>query len=1367
MVNSHNSGYFPGGPNLLVAGNGDAVALSSGISITNGTLTIAALSSGTGTSTSASSVPGQVTGLTSATATNSYVSLTWTAPTSGGTPTGYTISYGVSGGVVVQVMTGSAQASYILTGLNASTTYTINVCATNSAGSGTASSNASITTAAPPSSTNAPPPIPALGIMPSAPAARVTVYQVQTAAYVNASSNSVTINLNSFTAGSNIAVIANGGGVGSPNAVISATGLTSVKDLKYANSWQALWFGPSSAISGNTITFTKVMDVTTFLVVESNAKGADHTYGILGCPGIASRKYNTGSQGPGSINRQYNPTAADPASATSFVVAKTDVNGTLTVQPSITPIAQYPGLLYNGTYYHASTIFQVPAGSTTPIAITATNNTVSCGSTSCCATLNLYANPLAGNVTAASTQVVLANPTPAVIPPPAGGYPAYYQHNLASVQQGKQPRFTLGMFGASYVQGYTRLAKASIANGFAQARLDFASYNTIGDTYGSTQYSGRSNVSQNITGKMLCISFVPWSNNTHINDVAGGDLDDVYTSLADDLIANGSAQVMLRITWELNQQYYYNVDEHNCTDQFVNAIRRVVWLMLSRPGAQFVFSGPAPILVGGSDANGDPTNYLTGADATGNLSADAYITAYIDTNTPITAMTPNRITSLSNVFFNGYTSSTSWMGKYSKTYGRPIAYPEGAAGGTRRDGYGIGDVPELMTSFAKEILVTDPVAWLGWWMDNGGGTDSWIVPMTGWPNSSNFPLSYEIFKASFSPPQPDPDVLNGSIPKAPGLTLSWSNGALTIASTTSAGDTVNYAIKQVSIPGTHIWYTWNDVLPNNSISSNNVQADVDQTPTLPPAFVAGGMLDCRVLNSNTLGNSPWTQARINTSTNQQVGSTINYPSLFGLNEDGTCGPTLLPYEIPPTGTIGSGSASSQAVTVQKKCVSIPQGTTAFPTVAFDNPVNSTSYVVFAYIGGTGLKTPLPTPPGFTLIAARLLGIDQGGQIFFGPASALVSNGINLSGVSVPDTGMIVLEETTGSFIEFAAQNGSYGRDSFSANFMMTASQSGGAQSMLTAWDTAFKAISVSSGTIDATFDGASSGGFEYHSCASLSIPTGTHGLFNIQTAYNPGDPKTPEKPGYICWTTYTSAPPVVAQPTLASFNAAAGIASTVIYSAAGASSTTGTTTTTAPTTTPTKATVTQVNSGLINASPSTITLPAARTVGNTAIFIEAGYNNNAVLPSGWTQTVAGVQQTNVYFSAWSAPVSTLTNNGITIATAVSSGSGYLIEANATVFSGATYQASSAANGVANTLNPPAQSKPNALRFAMIYGYIYGANTPTATGATILGYVMPTSGAGAYSVLMSYPDASTAGFTLTNPGYGTQSNSVIFLDGYTS
>ncbi len=143
--------------------------VNSGISVANYTVTgLAAVTTydfrvsaynaaGTGTASgifsvaTASSItlPGMVGGPTIGNATSSSLQATWQTPTSGATPTSYTVQYRVTGGTAwTGSITGLTGSSRIVTGLTPSTSYDFSVVAIAAAGSGPVSAVATGSTLA-------------------------------------------------------------------------------------------------------------------------------------------------------------------------------------------------------------------------------------------------------------------------------------------------------------------------------------------------------------------------------------------------------------------------------------------------------------------------------------------------------------------------------------------------------------------------------------------------------------------------------------------------------------------------------------------------------------------------------------------------------------------------------------------------------------------------------------------------------------------------------------------------------------------------------------------------------------------------------------------------------------------------------------------------------------------------------------------------------------------------------------------------------------------------------------------------------------------------------------------------------------------
>lgn len=103
----------------------------------------------TATAISSVSPPGQPTGLASSNPQATSIQLSWVAPGSGGTPTGYTVQYATGGGGAWSTFAaGVAGTSISVTGLSPGTAYQFQVIATNAAGAGTASTSIAASTTA-------------------------------------------------------------------------------------------------------------------------------------------------------------------------------------------------------------------------------------------------------------------------------------------------------------------------------------------------------------------------------------------------------------------------------------------------------------------------------------------------------------------------------------------------------------------------------------------------------------------------------------------------------------------------------------------------------------------------------------------------------------------------------------------------------------------------------------------------------------------------------------------------------------------------------------------------------------------------------------------------------------------------------------------------------------------------------------------------------------------------------------------------------------------------------------------------------------------------------------------------------------------
>lgn len=127
--------------------SGQTAALRT-VSYSGGTVVFATISGAAGTGTTIA-MPGQVISLSTASPTTSSIALNWSAPASGGSVTGYTVQFRVTGTTNWSTfVTGLVTTSASVTGLAAATSYDFQVFGTNASGAGPASAAVTGTTAA-------------------------------------------------------------------------------------------------------------------------------------------------------------------------------------------------------------------------------------------------------------------------------------------------------------------------------------------------------------------------------------------------------------------------------------------------------------------------------------------------------------------------------------------------------------------------------------------------------------------------------------------------------------------------------------------------------------------------------------------------------------------------------------------------------------------------------------------------------------------------------------------------------------------------------------------------------------------------------------------------------------------------------------------------------------------------------------------------------------------------------------------------------------------------------------------------------------------------------------------------------------------
>lgn len=205
------------------------------VTYSGGTVVFASISA----DSSATTAPGQVFGLAASSTSSTSATLSWSAPTSGGVASVYSIQYRVTGTTpwLVGGETSGSQ-SFTLGGLQVATSYDFTIVATNNIGSGPMSAIATVTT-------------PASGLVPGAPTAVTT--------------SSITANsiICSWTAPT----------VGGPGILYG---------VQYKVVGQSVWVSAASGLSATTIGISNLIPETSYniQVIATNSSGS-------GAPSVA------------------------------------------------------------------------------------------------------------------------------------------------------------------------------------------------------------------------------------------------------------------------------------------------------------------------------------------------------------------------------------------------------------------------------------------------------------------------------------------------------------------------------------------------------------------------------------------------------------------------------------------------------------------------------------------------------------------------------------------------------------------------------------------------------------------------------------------------------------------------------------------------------------------------------------------------------------------------------------------------------------------------------------------------------------------------------------------------------------------------
>ena len=195
---------------------------------------------------------------------------------------------------------------------------------------------------------------------------------------------------------------------------------------------------------------------------------------------------------------------------------------------------------------------------------------------------------------------------------------------------------------------------------------------------------------------VLGVPIIPDGSGGTLAGGASGAYNSYFVTLAQNLVAQGLGNAILRPGWEFNGNWY-NWSVANSTDaaNFAAFFRNVVTSMRSVSGQTFQFIW---------NPNGDgPTNYTPQQAYPGNAYVD-YIGTDIYDNCWCSPQTPQNAWSAQLTQPWGL----DWLTSFAAQEGKPIAFPEWSVD-FRSDGHGLGDDPYFINQFAGWITTHNVV----------------------------------------------------------------------------------------------------------------------------------------------------------------------------------------------------------------------------------------------------------------------------------------------------------------------------------------------------------------------------------------------------------------------------------------------------------------------------------------------------------------------------------------------------------------------------------------------------------------------------------------------------------------------------------
>ena len=229
---------------------------------------------------------------------------------------------------------------------------------------------------------------------------------------------------------------------------------------------------------------------------------------------------------------------------------------------------------------------------------------------------------------------------------------------------------------------------------------------------------------------VLGVPVIPGGSGGSLASGATGAYNPYFATLAQNLVAQGEGNAILRLGWEFNGTWYpWSVASNGDAQNFAAFWRQIVSTMRAVPGQSFAFLWNPN---SGGNQNWDLAQAYPGSGYVDYIGTDVYDEFWGSPKTP-----QNSWSSLMTESWG-----LNWLSAFAAAQGRPIAMPEWSVT-IRSDGYGMGDDPYFITQFGNWIA-SNNVAFTCMFAfnDTAGGQDNDIT-------DGNFPNALAAFRAVF------------------------------------------------------------------------------------------------------------------------------------------------------------------------------------------------------------------------------------------------------------------------------------------------------------------------------------------------------------------------------------------------------------------------------------------------------------------------------------------------------------------------------------------------------------------------------------------------------------------------------------------